>query len=184
MALSEPKCIKYLTKVNDFLQTHSSTHIEKKLAMSILGTLSHVTVIHQDSQSYLSMLSAFILTFTNEHKPHYPQSSVIKDLERWSKKLTQTNFARPLSPQGVTQDLSIWVDALSTWGIGIIIGNEWDAWTWSSSWHYEGQDIGWVEAMGVELIAHILFERGLSNASILIRGDNQGVVGSYGCGHG
>ena len=184
VALAEPKRIKYLTKVNDFLQTHSSTRVEKKLAMSILGTLSHVTIVHQDGRSYLSALSAFISTFANEHKPRYPRSSVIKDLEWWAKKLTQMNFARPLSPRGATQDLGIWVDASSTWGIGIIIGNEWDAWTWSSSWHYEGRDIGWAEAIAVELVARILFERGLSNASILIRGDNQGVVGSYGRGRG
>ena len=38
--------------------------------------------------------------------------------------------------------------------------------------------------MAVELVAQILFERGLSNASILVRGDNQGVVGSYGRGRG
>ena len=38
--------------------------------------------------------------------------------------------------------------------------------------------------MAVELVARILFEWGLSNASILIRGDNQGVVGSYGRGRG
>jgi hypothetical protein len=146
--------------------------------MSILGTLSHVTIVHQDSRSYLSALSAFISTFTNEHKPCYPYSSIIKDLEWWSKKPTQMNFTRPLSPQGVTQDLDIWVNALMTWGIGIVSGNEWDTWMWSSLWHYKRQDSGWVEAVAVELVAQILFEWGLSNASALIRGDNQSVVGS------
>jgi hypothetical protein len=48
VALVETKCIKYLTKINNFLRTHSSTRVEKKLAMSILGTLSHVTIVHQD----------------------------------------------------------------------------------------------------------------------------------------
>jgi hypothetical protein len=38
--------------------------------------------------------------------------------------------------------------------------------------------------VAVELVAQILFEWGLSNASVLIRGDNQGVIGSYGRGHG
>ena len=152
--------------------------------MSILGTLSHVTIVHQDRWSYLSALFAFISTFSNEHKPHYPQSSIIKDLMWWSNKLTQMNFARPLSPWGVTQYLGIWVDTSSSWGISIIIGNEWDTWTWNSPWHYEGWDIGWAEAVAVELITQILFKRGLSNASILVRGDNQGVVGSYGHGHG
>ena len=79
--------------------------------MNLLGTLSHVTVVHQDGRSYLSTLSAFISTFTNEHQPRYPRSSVIKDFEWWSRKLSETNFARPLTPRGETQDLGIWVDA-------------------------------------------------------------------------
>jgi hypothetical protein len=158
--------------------------VEKKLAMSLLGTLSHITVVHQDGRSYLSALSAFISTFTNEHQPRYPRTSVIKDLEWWLNKLTEMNFARPLTPRGETQDLGIWVDASKSWGIGIIIGDEWDAWQWSSSWHTEGRDIGWAEAVAIELVARILYEQGLSNASILIRGDNQGVIGSYGQGRG
>jgi len=40
------------------------------------------------------------------------------------------------------------------------------------------------EAVAVELVARILYERGLCNASVLIRGDNQGVIGSYGRGRG
>ena len=184
VALAETKRVKYLCKVNNFLTNHSSSRVEKKLAMSLLGTLSHITVVHQDGRSYLSALSAFISTFTNEHKPRYPRTSVIKDLEWWSIKLTETNFARSLTPRGETQDLGIWVDASKSWGIGIIIGDEWDAWQWSSSWHTEGRDIGWAEAVAIELVARILYERGLCNASVLIRGDNQGVIGSYGRGRG
>jgi hypothetical protein len=42
----------------------------------------------------------------------------------------------------------------------------------------------WAEAIAVELVARILYERGLINTSVLIRGDNQGVIGSYGRGRG
>jgi hypothetical protein len=109
---------------------------------------------------------------------------VIKDLKWWSIKLTETNFAQPLAPREETQDLGIWVDASKSWGIGIIIGDKWDAWQWSSSWYTEGRDIGWAEAVAIELVARILYKRGLTNASVLIRGDNQGVIGSYSRGRG
>jgi hypothetical protein len=138
VALAEPKHEKYLLKVTNFLLSHSSSHVEKKLALSLLGTLSHVTVVHQDGRSYLSALSTFISSFTSEHKPRYPRSSVIKDLEWWSVKLAQKGFARPLSPRGIMQDLGIWVDASKTWGIGIIVGNKWDVWEWITPWHCEG----------------------------------------------
>ena len=168
VALAEPKRIKYLNKVNNFLLSHSSSRVEKKLAMSLLGTLSHVTVVHQDGRSILSALSAFISTFTNMHQPRYPHTSVIKDLEWWSNKLSETSFARPLTPRGETQDLGIWADASTSWGIGIVIRDEWDAWQWSSSWHTEGRDIGWAEAVAIKLVARILYKRRLTNASILI----------------
>lgn len=184
VALAEHKREKYLNKLNNFLLLNSSSRILKKDALSLLGTLSHVSIVHQDGRSYLSTLSSFIATFTNDHKPRYPRISVIKDLEWWVTKLTHSGFARHLSHRGVTQDLGIWVDASKSWGIGIIIGNEWDAWEWSAPWHYEGRDIGWAESIAVELAARILSERGISNAAILIRGDNQGVVGSYGRGRG
>ena len=117
--------------------------------MSLLGTLSHVTVVHQDGRSYLSALSAFISTFTNMHQPHYPCTSIIKDLEWWLNKLSETNFACPLTPHGETQDLGVWADASKSWGNGIVVGDEWDAWQWSSSWHTEGRDIGWAETVAI-----------------------------------
>jgi hypothetical protein len=129
--------------------------------MSILGTLSHVTVVHQDGCSYLSALSAFISTFTSEHKPRYPRSAVLKDLEWWVDKLSQVGVTRSLSSRGATLDLGIWVNASKTWGIGIVIDGLWDAWRWKAPWHSEGRNIGWAEAVAVELVARILLVRGL-----------------------
>jgi len=184
VALAEPKRLKYLSKVVDFIRVYSNSRVPKKVAMSILGTLSHVTVVHQEGRSYLSALSAFISTFTSEHKPRYPRSAVLKDLEWWAVKLSQPGVTRALASRGEVLDLGIWVDASKTWGIGIVIGDRWDAWQWKAPWHFEGRNIGWAEAVAVELVARILLERGLSNAAVLIRGDNQGVIGSFGRGRG
>jgi hypothetical protein len=75
VALVEPKHEKYLNKLNNFLLLNLSSRVLKKDVLSLLGTLSHVTIVHQDRRSYgsyLSTLSSFIATFTNDHKPHYP----------------------------------------------------------------------------------------------------------------
>ena len=153
-ALSEPKREKYLTKICEFLCAHSTSRVRKKLAMSILGTLSHVTIVHQDGRSYLSALSTFISSFTSEFKPRYPSSAVFKDLEWWVNKLSVPNLTRPLSPHGQTQDLGIYVDASKSWGIGIVIRDQWEAWQWSALWHFEGRNIGWAEAVAVELLTN------------------------------
>jgi len=51
------------------------------------------------------------------------------------------------------RDLDIAVDASKSWGIGVVIDNQWDAWCWKARWHFEGRNIGWAEAIAVELVA-------------------------------
>jgi hypothetical protein len=46
ITLAELKCKKYLTKLNNFLLLNSSSHILKKDALSLLGALSHITIVH------------------------------------------------------------------------------------------------------------------------------------------
>ena len=50
VSLAETKNEKYLAKVTDFLLNHITSHIMKKQAMSIFGTLSHVTMVHQNGR--------------------------------------------------------------------------------------------------------------------------------------
>ena len=77
ISLAKPKWLKYLTKISDFLHDHSSSWVFKKCALSILGTLSHITIVHQDGCSYLSALTAFISTFGNIHIPQYPNHKIL-----------------------------------------------------------------------------------------------------------
>jgi len=62
--------------LSNFLQDHSSSHIFKKCAMSLLRKLSHVTIIYQDGHSYLNSLTTFISTFTNDFVPRYCTISI------------------------------------------------------------------------------------------------------------
>src|ERR1700683_820298 len=100
ISLSEPKRLKYLSKVSDFLCDHSSSCVFKKRAMSLLGTLSHVTIVHRDGCSYLSAVTAFISPFTSDYIPRYPCSAVFKDLEWWASKLSQPDIYRSLVHRG------------------------------------------------------------------------------------
>jgi len=184
VSLAETKREKYLAKVTDFLRDHTTSRIMKKRAMSILGTLSHVTVVHQNGRSYLSALSAFISTFTNDFVPRYPSSAVLKDLEWWISTLSLTGVSRSLVPREDARDLDISVDASKSWGVGVVIDDKWDAWCWRGPWHFQGRNIGWAEAVAVELVVRILLARGLVNTVVLIHGDNQGVIGSFGRGRG
>jgi hypothetical protein len=184
VSLAEPKQLKYLTKVSNFLHDHSSSRIFKKRALSILGTLSHITIVHQDGCSYLSALTTFISTFTSVHIPQYLKSAVLKDLEWWVSKLSQPCVSHSPVHREDIRDLGISIDVSTSWGIGVVIDTQWDAWLWRALWHFDERNIRWAEAVAVKLVARILLEQGLANTVVLIRGDNQGVIGSFARGRG
>ena len=48
-------------------------------------------------------------------------------------------------------DPDIWVNASTTWGIRIVIGDHWAAWQLSVDWKKGEKDIGWAEAIMLEL---------------------------------
>lgn len=61
----------------------------------------------------------------------------------------------------------------------MVMGARWDAWTLREGWKGQGRDIGWLEAIAVELAVLTLFNLGWKNAAVLIRSDNQGVIGAF-----
>ena len=72
-------------------------------------------------------------------------------------------------------DVGGFSDASSTTGVGIVVSDKWRAWRLLPSWKSGGRDIGWAEAVAMELLI-----RSILNASsyqgIQVYGDNTGVV--------
>ena len=65
------------------------------------------------------------------------------------------------------------------WGIGIVVGGRWAAWKLCLGWKAEGRDIGWAEAIALELAVLWLEQENYTDAKILIRGNNTGVIGTF-----
>jgi hypothetical protein len=103
---------------------------------------------------------------------------MLTDLRWWLERLALPCTARPLKPTGPLQDLGLYVDASTSWGIGIIIGDEWAAFQLSPSWKIEGRDICWLETVAIELLICFLEGKGLRDAHLLIHSDNQGTIGA------
>jgi len=89
-----------------------------------------------------------------------------------------TNFHRQLVPRGEPLDLGIYVDASTSWGIGIIVEGKWLALQHKPSWKVPGRDIGWLETVAVELMAYILEAKGIHDSTVIAHSDNQGTIGS------
>ena len=119
----------------------------------IHGSLCHIAFVYLNGHSHLPSLSNFASTFHSDEFPmKYPPHSLITDLKWWLVKLSLWGIHRSLWPLGPLSDLGLYVDASTSWGIGIIIGAEWAAFQLSPSWKTEGQDICWLETVAIELL--------------------------------
>ena len=107
---------------------------------------------------------------------------MVSDLHWWLDTLSSPSIVCQLQPCGPLQDLGLYVDALTSWGIGIVIGDKWASFQLSPSWKIYGQDICWLEMIAIELLAYFLEEKGLWDAYLLIHSDNPGTIGTLGKG--
>ena len=76
-------------------------------------------------------------------------------------------------------DLDIWTDASSSWGIRIYIKSRWATWRLAANWAHSGQDIGWVEAIALELVVLWLAETGQHNVAIKVHCNNSNVINAF-----
>lgn len=177
--LSSEKRAKHIAKVSAFILQSHSRPFTKKEVESINGSLAHISFVYLRGRSHLCNLTQWLTTFVDSFKTRYPPPSVITDLKWWLNILSAPSFIRPLIARPTTTDLNIWVDASTSWGIGILIDGLWDAWRTAPGWKKDGRDIGWLEAIAVEVIIIILHASNIKNQDILVRSDNMGVIGAF-----
>jgi len=186
VSLPEEKWLKFRERVrrflNDFCDTHHPCHLLD--VQKIHGSLCHVAFVYTHGRSRLSSISNFASKFKNdEFRTLYISSrSMVSDLRWWLNILSSPSIVRLLRPRGPLQDLGLYVDASTSWGIGIVIGDEWSSFQLSPSWKIQGRDICWLETIAIELLVYLLEEKGLQDAYLLIHSDNQGTIGALGKG--
>lgn len=178
--LPEEKRVKYVLRLQSFLNQYSHRQVLKREAEKISGTLNHCAFVFPFGRSYLSNLYHWIADFRGEFIPRYLASSVRTDLLWWLALLSSKTIPRSLHPRPPTRDYDIWVDASTSTGIGLCWNNLWDAWTIKDGWRdHAGHDIGWLEAIAVEFSILVTSALGISHADFLIRSDNEGVIGAF-----
>jgi hypothetical protein len=108
----------------------------------------------------------------------YAPPSVISDLQFWHDLLQDADVSCPLFPCGPIQDLGIYVDACTSWGIGIIINGSWAAFQLKDDWKIPHHDICWLETITIELLVYFLEQLGFHNAHLRVHSDNKGTIGA------
>ena len=172
----EPKKLHYLSKLQPWT---ADQKFSKKEAESVLGTLVHCSLTIPDGHSCLPSISHFITSFNYLSLPFIwktPNQSVLTDIAWWCKQLSSPFCSSILSKPPPPSPVEFWVDASSSWGIGIILDLEWDAWQLRPRWDKDGCNIGWAEIVAIELGLLFAVHQGYSDTHFLIRSDNQGVI--------
>jgi hypothetical protein len=174
--IPEQKKLRYLEKLNPW---HKGQKFSKKDIESVLGTLVHCSLAIPEGHSHLPSLSRFTTSFNFSSSPFVrrtPNASVLTDIDWWHTQLTLDFCGSTLSRPPPVSPVDFWVDASSSWGIGIIVDGEWDAWRFSPGWDTDGRNIGWAEIVAIELGLRFAIHKGYSDTHFLIKSDNQGVI--------
>ena len=180
VGLTEPKRNKFCWHVQQFLNRFEGHPCQLLDIQKIHGSLCHVAFFYIEGCSHLPSLSNFASKFppNNEYVTCFPPHSVITDLKWWSNTLTIPNVTHHLCLCGPTQDLRIFVDASTSWGIGIVFRDEWAAFCLSTSWKVKGRDICWLETVTIELLVYFLESHNFHDVRLLIHSDNKGMIGA------
>jgi hypothetical protein len=174
--IPEDKKLRYLSKLETWIPGQK---FSKKEVESILGTLVHCSLAVPTGRSRLPSISRFASSFSHFSSPFVrrsPNPSVLSDIDWWRSQLSARFCGSILSKPPPISSTEFWVDASSSWGIGIVLDNEWDAWELKNGWDTHGRNIGWAEIVAIELGLLFAVHRGYSNTHFLIKSDNQGVI--------
>ena len=174
--IPDSKKSRYLIKLQPWV---GGRKFSRKEAESILGTLDHCSLAVPDGRSYLPSISRFASSFNPITFPfarRTPNASVISDIQWWRARLSADFCGCVLSRPPPASEIEFWVDASSSWGIGIVFDGEWDFWRLHPGWDKDGRNIGWAEMVAIELGLLFAVHRAFSNIHFVIRSDNQGVI--------
>ena len=174
VTLQEKKKKKYLGALEEWRRraTHTLDDVQ-----SLYGKLLHTCLVVPEGRAYLTKLEKMLAIFHDApHKPQHPPRSTDSDLLWWLRTLSKPALCREVPGAFEVIDVQAYSDASSSWGIGVVIRNQWRAWTLKPGWNVDGRDITWAEAVGMELLIREVLREAPRGAKFKIYGDNRGVV--------
>ena len=179
VSLPQSKKEKYLQNITDWKNrtTHTLNDVQQ-----LYGKLLYSCLIIPKGRAYLTNLEKMMGTAqSNPFVPRHPPKSLNEDLTWWEEILSLPSLCHEIPGDREIVDVRGYSDASSTTGIGITLKNRWRAWRLLPNWNSCGRDIGWAEAVAMELLIRSIFSTGRFQG-ILVFGDNTGVVEGWRAG--
>lgn len=153
-----------LTKIRALVSSWliSGMKFSAEEANSLHGKLVHISCVFPLIRPFLRALSAFAASFRSHRAKLSPPTSLTKDLCWISELLSLLPNEIPLCSPHLS-DIGWWGDASTSFGIGVVIGRFWAVWRWAPGFLVgpcRAFDIGWAEAVAVELGLRLALHQG------------------------
>jgi len=177
VGIPDDKKEKYLIRLRNWPDKNST--FTKKEAETLLGTLVHCSLAIPEGRSYLPALSKFINSFRSQSQftRRLPNATVRADMQWWISQLRHNNCSSKIIPPPTPSNIEFWVDASTSWGIGVILKNEWKAWELKPGWNVHPEHtIGWAEILAIECGLRWAIHKGFKNIHFILKSDNTGVI--------
>ncbi len=156
----------------------------RQQAASLHGKLVYAATIFPLIRPFVRTAGRFAERFESHRAALAAPSTLQADLRWISELLDILPNSLPLAhPEPV--DIGWWGDASSSFGIGVVVGRFWAVWRYAAGVTVGPRkrfDIGWAEALAVELGLALARHHGILDtldrhqSRILVRSDNMGVV--------
>jgi hypothetical protein len=183
VSLPDQKRQKYLNRIKEWIMSAKSSLVDTE---RLVGCLVHCALVVPDGRPHLRALIAFTASFPHDRrlpflkKPH-PKEAV-QEVDWWRARLSIPNCGSAISHPPPPTHLHVMSDASTAFGIGVIVDNYWWAWRLLQGWRSNLRDIGWAEAVGLELAIDGAILFGARDVTVTCHCDNQGVVHAWAAG--
>jgi hypothetical protein len=177
------KKAKYLARLAPW--TAGGAQVSRREAETVLGTLVHCALAVPDGRSRLVALTRMVSAFDgarNRFARWTPGPAVLDDIAYWRAELSAQFCGLVLRDPPPASPVEFWVDASTSYGVGVVFAGHWVAWQFRAGWKTDGRDIGWAEMIAIELGIRVVIELGFRNTHFLVQSDNTGVIGSVRAG--
>ncbi|QRV84674.1 hypothetical protein RhiJN_26739 [Ceratobasidium sp. AG-Ba] len=174
---------KFATKIKNWL---SLKKVSLKSTQSILGSLIHCTLVVNEGRSRISGIARLTAAFSHHHRDRFitktPTTRAIEDAKWWLNQLEHGECRTLIRPPPPRSQIECFMDASTSFGVGIVINNKYASWRLNKGWKAAGRDIGWAEIVAVELAVGAIIGMGVRDVTVTLHSDNQGVIGAIRAG--
>ncbi|KAJ1305537.1 hypothetical protein OPQ81_000543 [Rhizoctonia solani] len=182
VSLPPAKHEKYLARTREWLFRASVSLNESEKSV---GSLMHCTLAIPNGRPHMASLIAFQATFPHSHGKRFLRKVILEtahcNAEWWIAKLSSDSCDSSIARPPPESRVHVSSDASTSFRLGVVIDNQWWSWHLLGGWKSNNRDIGWAEAVALELAIDGVITLGIRNASIVCHCDNQGggICGSH-----